>query len=411
MNNHIAHRSQHRPVLKSSHLQPLGDILVLELGGQVSYAGRLLVLQGADVTLVEPPEGFASRGRPPFLGNVPGAERSLAFHYFNAGKRSVVVDREQPDGRERLRAMLLSADVVLDDRLQQDWKADRCDFETLKHGNPGLIWCSITGFGQSGPHAHYKGDDFICMAAGGMMQLAGYDDLGPFASPGDIALKSSGAFASVAIMLALHARDRDGSGQFIDVSMQEVVALGTETAPQSFDIKGNIRRRLSRPHRQAGIGYYPCADGYVMLYAAEAGVGTGWTRLVDWMVEWKTPGAETLKGEEWLTNGYKARRESIEFFANIFYGFARAHSKQYMFEEGQRRRIAITPVNTGADVCHDRHLKAVGCLQQVSTCGSHPIIGPAAPVMMSATPFETRNPAPRLGEGMSDVARAERIPA
>lgn len=402
MNKEIAPRT---PPAAGPAPRPLGDIRVLELGDQVAYAGRLLSLQGAEVTLIEPPEGFASRRRPPFLDDIPGPDRSLSFHYFNAGKRSVVIDRARAEDRARLIALLSSADVVLDDRLQQDWAAIGCDYAKLARDNPKLIWCAVTGFGQTGPHAHYKSDDFIAMAAGGMMQLAGYDDLGPFAGPGDIAVKSASAFAAVAVMLALHGRDRDGLGQFIDVSMQEVVALGTETAPQFYDMKKIVRRRLGKPQRQAGIGFYPCADGYVMLYAAEAGVGTGWTRLVDWLIEAKAPGAEVLKGADWLTNRYKAQPDSTARFAVIFGAFARTLTKQQLFEEGQRRRISITPVNNGAEVCEDRHLKAVGSLQPVSACASENIIGPSVPVVMARTPLTVQGPAPALGTGERAVAQ------
>lgn len=410
MNDQSARRVPDEPE-RLSPFTPLGDIRVVELGEAAGYGGRLLAMQGADVILAEPPAGLASRRRPPFLDDVEGIERSLTFHYLNAGKRSVIIDPENQDDRVRLKNLLLSADVVLDDRLQDEWRIYGLDYETLRLRNAGLIWCSVTGFGQTGPRARDKGDDFICMAAGGMMQLAGYQDLGPYASPGDIAVKSSGAYAAIATMLALHARDRDGKGQFIDVSMQEVIALGTETAPQFFDIKRTIRRRLAQPQRQAGIGYYPCADGYVMLYAAEAGVGTGWTRLVDWMVEWGTPGAERLRGEEWLTNSHKARPESTELFATIFQAFAHQRSKQELFEEGQRRRIAITPVNTGAEVYEDRHLNAVGCFGAVSSHGARPVIGPAAPVVMSATPFRLKAGAPRLGEHTAAILGREKAGA
>ena len=391
--------------------RPLDDIRVLELSDQLSYAGRLLAMQGADVTLIEPPGGFASRQKPPFLDNVPGSDRSLSYHYFNAGKRSVVVDRRTDPGRAQFKRMIASADVVLDNRLQEDWKSEGFDYEELRRDHPRLIWCAVTGFGQTGPHARYKSDDFIAMAAGGMMQLAGYDDTGPFTGPGDIAVKSAGAFAAVCVLLALRTRDAGAAGQFIDVSMQEVVALGTETAPQFFDIKGVVRRRLTRPHRQAGIGYYACADGYVMLYAAEAGVGTGWTRLVDWLVDAKTPGAEQLRSEEWLTNSHKAKPASIDVFAQLFSAFATTQTKQALFLEGQRRRIAITPVNTGADVVDDPHIKAVGAVEAVSICGTHPILGPTVPVVMSVTPCGLSRPAPLLADSTSQIALSERVSA
>lgn len=402
--------NKHDIIRSSKRDRPLSDISVLELGESVSYAGRLLAMQGATVTLVEPPGGFSTRLQPPFLGNKPGPDRSLLFHYMNAGKRSVVGNRRTPTGVAQIRQLIAAADVVLDDHLLEEWKTDGISYADMSRANPRLIWCSVTGFGQTGPRAHYKSDDFIAMAAGGMMQLAGYDDLGPFAGPGDIALRGSGAFAAVAVLLALHSRDRNGKGQFIDISMQEVVALGTETAPQFYDIATTVRRRLPRPHRQAGIGYYRCADGYVMLYAAEAGVGTGWTRLVDWLIEAKAHGAEQLAGEAWLANSHKARPESIELFAKVFEGFAAAHTKQQLFQEGQRRRIAITPVNTGADVCNDVHVKAVKAIQQVSAVGAEPILGPGAPVTMSETPFEIQGPAPTRGNA-TVASGTERVSA
>src|SRR4051812_47735914 len=104
--------NKHSPDQSSGIARPLGSIRVLELGDQVAYAGRLMAQQGAEVALVEPPGGFASRNRPPFLGDIAGPDRSLSFHYFNAGKRSMVVDRFTPDGRERLLAELIAADVV-----------------------------------------------------------------------------------------------------------------------------------------------------------------------------------------------------------------------------------------------------------------------------------------------------------
>jgi benzylsuccinate CoA-transferase BbsE subunit len=146
-----------------------------------------------------------------------------------------------------------------------------------------------------------------------------------------------------------------------------------------------------------------------MLYAAEAGVGTGWTRLVDWLIEANAPGAGMLKGADWLTNQFKARADSTARFADIFGAFARTQTKQQIFEEGQRRRISITPVNDGAEVCEDRHVKAVDGLQAVSAVAGRTIIGPHVPVVMSRTPLSVQGPAPLLGAGVH--ARAQRVGA
>ena len=138
-----------------------------------------------------------------------------------------------------------------------------------------------------------------------MAWLAGYEDTGPYVGDCGLATTSAAQYAAVMAMIAMLGRRNAGAGQFIDVSMQEVVALGTETAPQFLAMKGVMRRRLGERARQAGIGVYPCADGHVFVYAAESGVGRGWNLLAQWIRESAVAGAEDLLDPRWQDNAFK----------------------------------------------------------------------------------------------------------
>jgi len=235
------------------------------------------------------------------------------------------------------------------------------------------------------------------MAAGGMAWLTGYEDTGPLVADGQIALYSAAQYAAVMSLIALLGRTRTGGGQLIDVSIQEVVALGTETAPQFYDLKGVTRRRLGEVERQAGIGLYPCRDGMVLLYAADSGLGTGWTNLVDWIAE-DLPEATRLRDEIWRGNVYKATAEAKEIFRDIFTRFAADRGKQELFQEGQRRHIAIAPINEADAVFADPHFAACEFFAPVAKIEGRHVIGPGAPYHLSKTAWRAGRRAPRLGE-------------
>ena len=362
----------------------LAGLRVVDLTTDFGYASKLYSDLGATVLLVEPPGGSRARLRPP-LAAVDGAggsanPASLWFEYRNAGKHTITIDFDAAADRALLERLVSSADVVFDDRLQSGWPWPAMQWSALRLANPQLVWCAITPFGQTGPAANAAGCDLIAMASGGMAWLTGYDDTGPYVGDCGLATASCAQYAAVTALIAALGRDNVGGGQFVDVSMQEVMALGTETAPQFLEMKGVLRRRLGDRPRQAGIGVYPCRDGHVFLYAAESGVGRGWNLLAEWIAEAGIDGADEICDPRWQDNAFKAGPAQCDTFARIWAAFARERSRQSLFEDGQRRRIAIAPVNGAVDVLADPHLRARGFFD---TAGR-----PGAPYGLSATPWQ-----------------------
>ncbi len=371
----------------------LDHLRVLDVTQELGYASKLFADMGAEVIMVEPPEGVAARRRGPFLEGA-GADASLHFQYLAAGKRSVVLDLERAEDQAAFRALAESADIVIDDQLQSVWEARGLGYATLA---PGLVWCAVTWFGQTGPRAGERADAFTAMAAGGMAWLTGYEDTGPLVVEGELATYAAAQYAAVMSLLAALGRDRAG-GQFIDVSVQEVVALGTETAPQFYELKGVMRRRAGERERQAGIGLYPCRDGFVLLYAADSGLGTGWTNLVRWLVDAGVGEAACLHDAQWQDNAFKATEEARRVFRTLFARFAATRGRQELFEDGQRRHIAIAPINDAAAALADPHLAACGFFTTVGEISGRPVWGPGAPYRLGATPWQAGARAPFLGE-------------
>lgn len=374
----------------------LAGVRVLDLSQLHGYASKLFADLGADVTLVEPPNGIGARRCGPFLRERRDENASLHFQYLSAGKKSVVVDLAAEQDSELFRALLCSADIVIDDRLQRDRAREGLSYDVCGAINPDLVWCAITPFGQTGPRAQDAGDDMVAMASGGMAWLTGYSDSGPLVVEGDLAVYSSAQYAAVMSMIAYLGRAATG-GQFIDVSMQEVIALGTETAPQFLTLKHIERKRLGENERQAGIGVYPCRDGYVLLYAADSGLGTGWSDVVAWLREC-SPDADILSAPDWFDNAFKAQPDSKAIFRRIFSEFAGTRGKQELFEQGQARHIAIAPINDSGEAFNDAHLNDCGFFTRIGAIDGTELKGPGAPYHLSATPWSSGLRAPLLGE-------------
>lgn len=382
--------------------QALSGVRVVDLTTNFGYASKLYADLGATVILVEPPGGSPARQRPPQAGGA-----SLWFAYRNSGKRSIVLDPELATDRACLQRLVASADIVFDDRPQSWWRERGLGWDTVHAVAPELVWCSITPFGQTGPLAGAEGCDLIAMASGGMAWLTGYEDTGPLVGDCGLATTSAAQYAAVTALIAWIGRANAGGGQWVDVSMQEVVALGTETAPQFAAMKGVTRRRRGERVRQAGIGVYPCADGHVFLYAADSGVGRGWKLLVQWIAEAGVAGAEELQDPRWLDSRYLTQDEACARFSELWAEFAKSRHKQALFEEGQARRIAISPLNSAADVVGDPHLRSRGFFDARGW--------PGAPYRLSETPWQVPAASPDVNADeawvRSEIERPRHRPA
>ncbi|MDG2113137.1 MAG: CoA transferase, partial [Actinomycetota bacterium] len=250
--------------------QPLSGRRVVDMSGlSGAYGTRILASLGAEVIKVEHPGGSRLRRLGPFAEGAPDGEASLWWGFLAMGSKSVVIDPESPDGAQRLKNLLATADVVFDDH-GPDVLADAgLGYDDVAATNPGVIWVSITPFGLTGPKRNWSTSNLVAWAASGVLYTVGFADQAPVAPGGPIqmAMHATALNAIAGALMALRARRASGRGQFVDVSVLEAaLAIAPETGVPVFlddrvhrERTGN-RRVLSRP-----FGLYPCADGYVSI--------------------------------------------------------------------------------------------------------------------------------------------------
>lgn len=341
---------------------PLAGIAVVELAGELTgYAGRLLHDLGADVTLVGEPDG---------------SSEAIFLHH---GKTVV------PDAA----AELATADIVL-----YSGGADGIPAPAV---GERTVLVALTPFGTTGPAAHWASTDLIRLAAGGLLWLGGYPETGPVAPYGNQSALAASIYGVVAALLALEERDRTGRGCTLEISAQEVLTQALETALPDFELTGRVRTRAGAEPPEAGTGIYPCADGYVSMVAGRIGTADAWRRLREWLVEAGEDGANELWEPQWEQLDFRQRPEARAQFGEVFRSFAAARTKQELYEEAQRRSIALAPVNTPDDVVRDPQL-----VERSFIAGS-PIRRPRPPYRLS--PLSTLDDAPEAAPPPAEVVQ------
>ena len=370
-----------------------------------SYCGKLFAEMGADVILVEPPEGSELRRQPPFLDDLPGDERSLRFAYQSASKRSAVLDLHEPEGRDAFRRLAASADLVLESFLPGYLPGLGLGYDDLRVDNPRLVMVSITPFGQTGPLADCDAPDLVCLALGGFLYLSGYVEGAPMRAPDEQAHAAASLFGAVAGMMALLHSEATGEGQHVDVSVQESVTMALENAIQFYDLEQHVRQRTGGVQKQAGTGVFRCADGFVFVMAAGIGGHRFWPNLVRWLVESAAPGADRLAGPEWSERSHLDDERSKSTFAEVFGAFALSRGKQELSELAQRYRVPLAPVNTPGEVLGSQQLAYRNYFRDILVAPgrSHP--APGAPYVLSVTPWRSLGRPPVLGQHTNEVLR------
>jgi len=215
----------------------LTGVTVLELADERGeYCGKVLAGLGADVIKIEPLGGEQTRTYGPFYRDQPHPDRSLYFWHYNLGKRGIVLDLDDAEGQQKFKQLVARADVLIDTRAPSYLRDRGLDYETLKKGNPGLVYGRITPFGDDGPWADFEGSDLVHLALGGMMMNCGYDadpsghyDTPPIAPQMWHAYHIAGEIAAIEVMAALSYRHETGRGQRLSVSIHEAVSKNTET--------------------------------------------------------------------------------------------------------------------------------------------------------------------------------------
>ena len=374
---------------------PLTGYRVLDLGGPLSlHCTKLLADMGADVIKVEAPSGDESRRVPPFKDDAPHPEKSLYFLHFNTNKRGITLDVEKPDGRAILLELCKKADVVIETYRPSRAQELRLTYQDLSAVNPALIVASITPFGQSGPWKDYKANDMAGIALGNLLYLAGEPGEPPLQPPGEIAYGMASTYGAFGIAVALYHRLESGKGQHIDVSMHECGGHIAGYFIPNFGYTGEKPARASRKGEETDLyDPYQTKNGYARIFIIPI---EQWRRLVDWMGK---PAA--IAGPEFEKMAF--RRKHPEIVVGAIAEFCARHTKEELYEEGQKRRIAVTPINTAGEFIEMEQTKARGLFVDME----HPVIGKykqfgVVPRLME-TPGAIHRAAPLLGEHNKEI--------
>ena len=394
------------------------------------YAGRLLADLGADVIKVEPPGGDPARSYPPFLPGVPAPENGLQFLLLNANKRGVVLDLTASRDRGHFLRLLDGADVLLESWRPQEARALGLTPEVFEAGRPALVHASITGWGLSGPRAEWAYADIVGLAMSGVMTLAGFPD-GPPEQLGDLqGYHSASIDAAAGVVAALYERDFSGLGQRVEVSLQEALLMAQETAMQFADILGQDRARAGEPPTRTpgpGTGLFEAADGYVYVVSGTAGAGFG--GVLDLMAVTddlgdlaQEPYASFVRGPmSPVELGRMARSPQhlaeleamAEHVRAAVAAFIKRYPRQYLYEQGQQRRLLIGMVSTPQDISTNTQLNARQWFVEIEDrARGRTLRYPGPPWRLTGSPATLRHPAPLLGEHNRELLGAsERQPS
>ncbi len=266
----------------STRTGPLSHVRVLDLSRILAapWAGQILADLGADVIKVERPgAGDDTRSwGPPYLKDADGRDTREAGYYLavNRGKRSITVSLDQPEGQRVVRALALKSDIVLENFKAGTLERYGLDEASLRAINPRLIYCSVTGFGQTGPRRNQAAYDFLIQAMGGLMSVTGERDGRPGGGPQKVGVPivdlMTGMYATVSVLAALARRNETGRGDSIDIGMLDVQVAALANQAMNYLVSGSVPRRNGNAHPNIQPqDVYACADGDLILVVGNDG--------------------------------------------------------------------------------------------------------------------------------------------
>lgn len=255
-------------------MKPLSGLKVIELARILAgpWAGQTLSDMGADVIKVEAPTGDDTRKwGPPFVEH-NGETSAAYFHSCNRGKQSVTIDFRTPEGQAQLRKLVAEADILIENFKVGSLAKYGLDFDSLHALNPRLIYCSITGFGQTGPYAHRAGYDYILQGMSGLMSVTG----DPSGQPQKVGVAVtdifSGLYASTAILAAVNQRHMTGTGQHIDIALFDVATAVMANQGMNYLTTGNAPAQLGNAHPNiVPYAVFDCSDGHIIIASGNDG--------------------------------------------------------------------------------------------------------------------------------------------
>jgi crotonobetainyl-CoA:carnitine CoA-transferase CaiB-like acyl-CoA transferase len=379
---------------------PLHGIRVLELARILAgpWIGQLMADLGADVVKVEAPEGDDTRGwGPPFVEAADGGALSAAyFHSCNRGKRSIIADFREPEGRALVMRLASHADVVVENFKVGGLVKYGLDAASLRAAFPRLICCSITGFGQDGPYAERAGYDFLIQGMAGPMSITGEPGRQPTKAGYATADIFTGLYASVGILSALRQRDQTGIGATLDLALMDTQIAVMGNQAMNYLVSGKAPGRLGNAHPNI-VPYevFEVADGHVIIASGNDGQ---YRKLCEALGQ---PGLGTDARYATNKDRISARAELVP----VLNGLTRTFAKADLLARLEVAGVPAGPINGMGEVFADPQVVARGIRRDLAAPaardGRIPTV--ASPIVMDGVRQVSARPSPRLGEHNLDV--------
>jgi len=371
----------------------LAGVRVVELARVLAgpTIGQTLADLGADVIKVESPEGDETRAwGPPFI-DTDGEPSAAYFHSCNRGKRSVVADFKTERGREIVRRLARRSDVLIENFKVGGLRKFGLDYESLEPLNPRLIYCSLTGFGQTGPYAKRAGYDFLIQGMSGMMSITGEPEGSPQKAGVAISDLFTGLYGVIAIEAALIAREKTGRGQSIDLALFDSMSAMLANQAMNYLASGRSPKRMGNAHvNLAPYQTFPVADGWLIVAVGNDGQ---FARLCGALgLE------EMVRDPRFATN--PARVVNRGEMERLIVEKTRSWKRDDLLATLEKAVVPAGPINTIADLFADPQFKARG--MRIEPQGA---LGLRTPILMSESPLTLERRSPRLGEHQAEVLR------
>jgi glutaryl-CoA transferase len=366
----------------------LSDVVVVDLSRVLAgpYCTMILGDLGATVIKVEQPgRGDDTRDfGPPYI-----AGESAYYLGLNRNKQSILLDFSTPEGKERLLKLVTTATVLVENFRPGALERQGLGYEALRAINPGLIYCSISGYGQTGPYALRPGYDFVAQAESGLMSVTGEIDGDPQRVGSPVGDVSAGMFACMSILAALRVRDRTGKGQYIDISLLETTMSLLSNVASNYLISGEEAPRFGNGHPNI-VPYqaFRTQDGYVVVSCGNDRLYQALCHLL---------GREDLAADPRFATNPQRVRNRKELVPVLQEEFLHRKTGEWL-PELRAAGIPCGPINTVSQIFNDPHIQARGFVWECE----HPKAGriqlSGSPIHLSETPARLYKAPPLLGE-------------
>lgn len=390
----------------------LKEFRVLDLTTEAGWlCGKMLGDLGADVIKIEPPGGDLGRHRGPFYKKAPDPGKSLFWFALNANKRGITLNIESGEGRDILKRLVEQSDCVIESFPPGTLEGLGLDYGKLKKINSRVILTSISPYGQKGSRKGWKASDLVCMAMGGFLHLCGAPDRAPVGVSLPHGYFFAGADAAVGTMIAYYHREQKGVGQWVDVSIQQSVAMTCFNSVPWWQLQKVIQGRMGAFRKIGLFGglvlrqTWPCKNGFVIFILTAGAFGARTNQLLTEWMDSEGMAPEFMKKMEWKTLDAKTMTpDFVKDFDEHVGKFFLSHTMEELYEGAVRKGMQLYPVYDCTALAGSVQLKERDAWDQVE----HPELGvtltyPGPWVKMSEASCHIRRRAPLIGEHNLEV--------